>query len=75
MDAEPSKRWQVLRLRLLWRLPGEPRKKIKRFLKLGDQFLARGEAKLAEYCYELSQGLAQEAGTVHLLKKIRQRVQ
>ncbi len=75
MDSEPSKRWQKLRLKLLWRLPGEPRKKIKRFLKLGDEFLTRGETRLAEYCYELSHGLAQEAGTVHLLKKIRQRVQ
>lgn len=75
MDTEPSKRWQMLKLNLLWRLPGEPRRKIKRFLKLGDEFLIRGEDKLAEYCYHLSRGLAQETGTVHLLKKIKQRVQ
>lgn len=75
MDAEPSQRWQTLKLKLLWRLPGEPRRKIKRFIKFGDEFLHRGEESLAEYCYQLSRTLAEEARTVHLLKKIERRVQ
>ncbi|MCK9526539.1 MAG: hypothetical protein M0R49_11530 [Limnochordia bacterium] len=59
----------------MWRLPKEPRKKIKVFLQLGDQYCQRGEKQLATYCYDLSKGLAQETGATHLLKKINQRVQ
>lgn len=75
MDLEPPERWQKWRLKLLWRLPLEPRKKIKKFIRLGDDYLVRGERQLAEHCYNLSRQLAEEAGTVHLLKKIEQRVQ
>lgn len=56
-------------------MPKEPRKKIKTFLRLGDAYLKRGEEQLANYCYDLSKGLAEEAGAIHLLKKISQRVQ
>ncbi len=75
MDIDPPRRWHTLKLRLLWRMPKEPRKKIKTFLRLGDAYLKRGEEQLANYCYDLSKGLAEEAGAIHLLKKINQRVQ
>lgn len=75
MDIDPPKRWHALKLRFLWRLPKEPRKKIKVFVRLGDEYLKSGEEQLAQYCYSLSKGLAQEAGAIHLLKKINQRVQ
>ena len=75
MDIEPPKRWQTLKLQVLWKLPLEPRKKIKIFLKLGDDYLVQGERQLARLCYEISKKLAEEAGTIHLLKKIEQRVQ
>lgn len=75
MDIDPPKRWQLLKLKIMWRLPQESRKKIKKFLKLGDEYLSSGETELANHCYDLSRKLAQEAGTVHLLKKIQQRVQ
>lgn len=74
MDLDPPKRWHTLKLNLLWRLPREPRKKIKTFLSLGDQYSAQGEEQLAHYCYTLSKRLAQEAGVIHLQKKINQRV-
>lgn len=75
MDIDPPKRWHTLKLLFLWRLPKEPRKKIKTFVRLGDEYLKCGEEQLAHYCYDLSKGLAQETGTIHLLKKINQRVQ
>ncbi|MDI9442152.1 MAG: hypothetical protein QM392_08500 [Bacillota bacterium] len=75
MDADPLKRWQVLKLRWLRRLPGEPRKKIKRLMQRGDEFMQLGQPELGEYCYQLSRELAQEAGTIHLLKKLEQRVE
>jgi hypothetical protein len=75
MDIDPPKRWHILRLGFLWRLPKEPRKKIKVFLRLGDQYYQRGEEQLATYCYDLSKSLALETGAIHLLKKINQRVQ
>lgn len=75
MDIEPPKRWQTLKLQFLWRLPLESRKKIKRFLTLGDEYSIQGEHQLARQCYELSKRLAEEAGTIHLLKKIEQRVE
>ena len=75
MDIDPPKRWQTLRLKVLWRLPKEPRKKIKAFLRLGDAYQQQGEEQLATYCYDLSKSLAQETGAIHLLKKINQRVQ
>lgn len=75
MDIDPPKRWQTLRLKLLWSLPKEPRKKIKDFLRLGDEFYAQGDERLANYCYGLSKRLAQEVGVIHLRKKIDQRVE
>lgn len=75
MDIEPPKRWESLKIRILWRLPLDSRKKIKKFLKLGDEYLSQGEQQLAVHCYELSKSLAEQVGTVHLLKKIEQRVQ
>lgn len=75
MDLEPPRRWHKWKLEFLWRLPLEPRKKIKRFIKLGDDYLVQGELLLAEHCYHLSKQLAENAGTVHLLKKIEQRIQ
>ena len=72
MDAP---RWsQKVRLHLLWYWPLEPRKKIKRFLKFGDDFLEQGRPNLAQYSYHFSKRLAQRAGTVHLLKKIEKRL-
>ncbi len=75
MDIDPPKRWHTLKLKLLWRLPQESRKKIKVFLRLGDEYDKNGEQQLANYCYGLSKQLAQEAGAIHLLKKIEQRFQ
>lgn len=75
MDIDPPKRWHTLKLRFLWRLPKEPRKKIRAFLRLGDEYQRSGEEALAKYCYGLSKELAEEEGAVHLLKKINQRVQ
>lgn len=75
MDLDPPKRWQTLRLRLLWKLPLESRKKIKTFLKLGDEYQSNGQQQLAHHCYALSRELAREVGAIHLLKKIEQRGQ
>ena len=75
MDIDPPRWWQRLKLRILWLLPQESRKKIKKFLKLGDEFANNGEVELAQYCYDLSRELAEQAGTIHLLKKIEQRFQ
>lgn len=75
MDIEPPKRWQTLKLQFLWMLPLESRKKIKKFLKMGDDYSIQGEHQLARQCYELSKKLAEEAGTIYLLKKIEQRVE
>lgn len=75
MDVEPPKWWQKWKLDLLWHFPLEPRKKIKRFMKLGDDYLVQEKHQLAEYCYYLSRELATEAGTIHLLKKIEQKFQ
>ncbi len=44
-------------------------------MRLGDECIQRGDEQLAGYCYDLSKKLAQDAGTVHLLKKINQRLQ
>ncbi|HBG01105.1 MAG TPA: hypothetical protein DDW87_05970 [Firmicutes bacterium] len=73
MDIDPPKRWHALKLAFLWRRPQESRKKIKVFLKLGDTYLESGEPQLANYCYSLSKRLAEEAGAIHLKKKIEQR--
>lgn len=73
MDIDPPKRWKIWKLELLRRLPLESRKKIKKILKLGDAYLTNGEQQLASYCYALSRQLAEEAGAIHLLKKIEQR--
>lgn len=73
MEVDPprwSSRWKVS---LLWYLPIEPRKKIKRFIKLGDQYRANGSEQMAVYCYERSLDLARNARAVHLLKKIEER--
>ncbi len=74
MDIEPPRRWHTLKLALLWRRPQEPSKKIKIFLRLGDEYLRKGEVQLANYCYTLSKNLAEEAGTIHLRKKIENRL-
>ncbi len=75
MDIDPPRWWHILKIRVLWYLPREPRKKIKIFLCLGDEYDQLGEERLANYCYDLSKKLAQDAGTIHLLKKINQRLQ
>lgn len=75
MEIEPPQRWQMLKIRFLWHLPQEPRKKIKKLLKLGDDFLSRGREDLAEYCFSLAKDLAQRSGIVHLRKKIDQRAE
>lgn len=74
MDVEPPKPWRRWKLLLLWHFPLDARRKIKRFIKLGDEYLATGESELATYCYYLSKKLATEAGTIHLLKKIDQKL-
>ncbi|HHY09671.1 MAG TPA: hypothetical protein GX528_03800 [Firmicutes bacterium] len=53
--------------------PLEPRRRIRRYLQLGDAFANLGEEALARQCYETSKSLAEEAGTVHLLKKAERR--
>lgn len=75
MDIDPPRWWHVLKIKFLWSLPREPRKKIKALMRLGDECIQRGDEQLAGYCYDLSKKLAQDAGTVHLLKKINQRLQ
>jgi len=74
MDIDPPKRWKLFKAEMLYRLPQDSRKKIKRLLKLGDDYRNEGEEELAEHCYHLSRKLAQEVRAVHLLKKIEQRV-
>lgn len=68
------KRWHILKIKFLWQLPGDARKKIKKLLKLGDQYSAISEQKLANYCYELARELAEKTDAIHLLKKINQRL-
>lgn len=75
MDIEPPRWWRSLKLQILWKRPLDPRKKIKKFLKLGDEYFEQGELEFANFCYERSKTLAKEAGTVHLLKKIEQRIE
>jgi len=74
MEIDPPKRWKMFKLQLMVRWPEESRKKIKKLLRLGDDYQSSGEYELAKHCYNLSRELAQEAGAVHLLKKIDQRV-
>lgn len=74
MDIDPPKRWKLFMAEMIYRLPQESRKKIKKLLKLGDDYRSKGEDDLAEHCYYLSRKLAEEARAVHLLKKIEQRV-
>ncbi|HHW73434.1 MAG TPA: hypothetical protein GX393_09440 [Firmicutes bacterium] len=73
MDIDPPKRWKLFKAELVFRMPQESRKKIKRLLRLGDEYMNSGEEELAEHCYHLSRRLAEEARAVHLLKKIEQR--
>lgn len=74
MELDPPKRWKLLKAELVYRLPKEPRRKIKKLLRLGDEYRLKGEDDLAEHCYYLSRRLAEEARAVHLMKKIEQRV-
>lgn len=74
MSVDPPKRWQTCKINLICKLPLEPRKKIKRLLNMGDEYLRKEEEELAKYCYSLSKKLAEEAGTIHLLKKIEERM-
>lgn len=73
MDKDPPKWWQLVRLRILWYLPQEPRKKIKRLLKLGDEYARLGSDGLAARCYDLSHRLADRTGVIHLQKQIQRR--
>jgi len=41
---------------------------------MGDEYMQKGEQQLATFCYKLSRRLAREVGTVHLLKKIEERM-
>lgn len=68
MDTEP------LRLRLLWKWPQMPKRKIRMFIQLGDEYKAKGQDYLAEYCYRKSLELADSIRAVHLKKKIVKRV-
>lgn len=54
MDIDPPKRWKLFKAEMLYRLPQDSRKKIKRLLKLGDDYRNEGEEELAEHCYHLS---------------------
>jgi hypothetical protein len=75
MDVDPPRWKNRWKLDLLWYLPLEPRKKIKKFIKLGDEYRANGEEGMAVYCYERSLNLARSARAVHLLKKVEERFQ
>ncbi len=74
MDVEPPKQWQRLKINFVFKMPLEPRRKIKRLLRMGDEYMQKGEQQLATFCYKLSRRLAREVGTVHLLKKIEERM-
>lgn len=74
MDVDPPKRWQRVKIDFICKLPLEPRTKIKRLLKMGDEYLRQEEKNLAKYCYILSKELAKEAGIIHLLKKVEERM-
>ncbi len=62
------------RLRILWWWPQLPKKKIRKFIKLGDEYFAKGNTALAAYCYERSWDLANSIRAVYFTKKIEDRV-
>ncbi len=61
------------RLKILWLWPQLPKKKIKLFIRLGDQHREKGNEFLAEYCYKKCMELAKSIQAVHCLKKIAER--
>ncbi|HHX01441.1 MAG TPA: hypothetical protein GX739_02090 [Firmicutes bacterium] len=63
MDSGP---WY---LRLLWRVPQLPKKKIRFFMRLGDYFLDKEDDAAARFCYHKAKELADSIGAVHYLKK------
>lgn len=62
------------RLRILWGMPQLPKKKIKRFIQLGDEYRQKGDETMARHCYRKSLELAKSIRAVHLEKKIEERV-
>jgi len=62
------------RLRVLWRLPQLPRKKIRRFIAMGDKYRSLGNEAKAQLCYSRSMDLAKNIRAVHLTKKLERRV-
>ncbi len=62
------------RLRILWKLPQLPKKKIRKFIELGDRYRAMGHEPKAQLCYDRSLQLAKDIRAVHLMKKIEARV-
>lgn len=60
-------------LKLLWYLPHLPKKKIKMFVKLGDNYRKIGKEARARYCYQQALTLAGSLSAVYYIKKIEAR--
>lgn len=63
------------KFRVLWRLPQAARKKIRKWIVLGDQYSAKGDAEKARLCYERSMQCAESVQAVHLRKKAQERIE
>lgn len=61
-------------LNLLWRIPRLPKKKIKQFINLGDEYLKIGKINQAKFCYEKSLTLATDTNSVYYMKKIDRKI-
>jgi len=62
-------------LRVLWRFPQLPKKKIKLFIRLGDYFSAKGKHETANFCYQQVAELADQIGAIYYIKKLNQKNQ
>ncbi len=56
-------------LRILWRLPQLPKKKIQLFIRLGDYFYEKSQPKKSRFCYYKAKELADNIGAVYYRKK------
>ncbi len=61
-------------LRLLWRMPQLPKKKVRYFMRLGDYYWEKENDAAARFCYRKAQELADRIGAVHYLKKTNDRL-
>lgn len=78
MDEGPSSRirtWhRQLRYLLLLALPGDPRRKVRKLLNIGDSHRQAGHFEQAANAYHLAASLAERIGSHHLLKVARGRI-